>query len=423
MTSDSDAPLPSPDLGPNPGPASGPNDWSSTPAAQRPGPDWFKRFILDYNPFFLLSALCMLLGSLLLTNSLSWSPVRLERVLLLTATVNVYELILVGLGLFLVVRRNARRDAGILLVLEAFFLVDVAFLNAELFAIDRWVGLIANVGLLTLAVVKLAVIFHVLRVPLTSPIAACLVGEIVALYALPGVLKFYAAAGDGTLPALAMLTVWWGIALLGAAIYYASRHVHVHVPLLGWFAPFTAIVAGVSLLAHAGTQQWVYDLGYYGAHLAPMLALAAFVLCHRTTTVPVGLGLALGALMAAGRYPSSLAFELFDHRITPVHVTLVMVYVAMAWTLARAIFAWAMTMGVGVAAVALFGPAPSSVAAGLRIWAEWVWGGMVGVFQMLRPRTQTHWGVVSVAMSFVFLAIGAVISLLRKERPTPTPET
>src|SRR5690349_21490416 len=72
----------------------------------------------DRNPFYLLSAMCMLFGCLALTNSTSWSPIKLQRILILTATLNFYELLLIGLALFLIVRRGLRRDAMILLILE-----------------------------------------------------------------------------------------------------------------------------------------------------------------------------------------------------------------------------------------------------------------------------------------------------------------
>ena len=77
------------------------------------------RFIADHNPFFLLSAVCMLGGCLALTNSLSWSPIRLQRLVALVITLNVYELILIGLALFLIVKRRLARDGTILLMLEA----------------------------------------------------------------------------------------------------------------------------------------------------------------------------------------------------------------------------------------------------------------------------------------------------------------
>ena len=67
------------------------------------------RFIIDHNPFFLLSAVCMLGGCLALTNSLSWSPIRLQRLLMLVVTLNIYEALLIALAIFLIAKRRLAR--------------------------------------------------------------------------------------------------------------------------------------------------------------------------------------------------------------------------------------------------------------------------------------------------------------------------
>src|SRR5438552_15522935 len=112
------------------------------------------RFIIDHNPFFLLSAVCMLGGCLALTNSLSWSPIRLQRLLMLVVTLNIYEALLITLAIFLIAKRRLVRDCTILLMLEAFFLVDVTFLHAELFAASLRIGLVVNSIILVLAIAK-----------------------------------------------------------------------------------------------------------------------------------------------------------------------------------------------------------------------------------------------------------------------------
>src|SRR5438093_12615781 len=128
-------------------------------------PPWWRRhsslwqFVVDHNPFFILSAVCMLGGCLALTNSLSWSPIPLRRVMVLVITLNIYELMLIALAIFLIAKRRLTRDGTILLMLEAFFLVDVTFLNSELFTASLRVGTIVNAILLLLAIVKVTAIF------------------------------------------------------------------------------------------------------------------------------------------------------------------------------------------------------------------------------------------------------------------------
>src|SRR6266699_1904355 len=97
----------------------------SSPDSPRPmrragGP--LLRLIVDRNPFFLLSAVSMFAG---------------VRVIL--AALNLYEALVIGLALFLITRRDQRRDGWILLSIEALFLVDLTLLNSELFTANlRW---------------------------------------------------------------------------------------------------------------------------------------------------------------------------------------------------------------------------------------------------------------------------------------------
>ena len=90
------------------------------------------RLLVEYNPFYLISAMFMLAGLFSLNDSLDWSPLPVGNVLILIATLNVYEMLLIGLALYLH-HRGVRRDATMLLVIEAFFLVDAGFLNSEIF--------------------------------------------------------------------------------------------------------------------------------------------------------------------------------------------------------------------------------------------------------------------------------------------------
>src|SRR5438045_9286315 len=102
------------------------------------------RFLFRTNPFYLLSAVCMLGGCLALTNSLSWTSIGLGRLLALIATLNLYAVLPLGLGLYVLARRGNVRDGLVLLFLEALFLVDAAFLDGEVFASDAAVGRIAH---------------------------------------------------------------------------------------------------------------------------------------------------------------------------------------------------------------------------------------------------------------------------------------
>lgn len=86
-----------------------------------------RAFLVHQNPFYLLSALCMLGGCYGLNSGLGVRTGELWKLLGLIAALNAYEAILIGLGLYLIKRRRIVRDGRTLLLLESAFLADVAF--------------------------------------------------------------------------------------------------------------------------------------------------------------------------------------------------------------------------------------------------------------------------------------------------------
>src|SRR5262245_48674754 len=105
------------------------------------------RFFADNNPFYVLSAACMLTGIFLLNNSLTWTPLPKHNLLVLIVTLNIYELMLVALAALLV-QRSIIRDAVGVLVIEALFMADGGFLNMEIFTADVRLGLAVNIVLM-----------------------------------------------------------------------------------------------------------------------------------------------------------------------------------------------------------------------------------------------------------------------------------
>src|SRR6476659_7121791 len=67
---------------------------------------WLVRLVAEHNPFYLLSAACMLASCLALTNTVTWNPIATRRLLTLIVTLNLYEAALLGIALFLVTRRR-----------------------------------------------------------------------------------------------------------------------------------------------------------------------------------------------------------------------------------------------------------------------------------------------------------------------------
>ena len=81
---------------------------------------------------------------------------------LLTVLRNSTELLLVGLGLYLIARRDRPRDGVMLLALEAIFLADVGFLASEAYQESLTAGLLVSGVLLALGAAKLVAIFRTL---------------------------------------------------------------------------------------------------------------------------------------------------------------------------------------------------------------------------------------------------------------------
>src|SRR4051794_38465425 len=77
------------------------------------------RFVVDRNPFFLLSAVCMFAGCRVIIAALGVSPGEIRKLVGLIGVLNLYELLLIALALFLIKARGQNRDGWILLAIEA----------------------------------------------------------------------------------------------------------------------------------------------------------------------------------------------------------------------------------------------------------------------------------------------------------------
>jgi hypothetical protein len=378
------------------------------------------RLLVDHNPFYLLSALCMLGGLLTLTNSLSYSPIPQRHLLMLIATLNCYELLLVTLALWLIASRKLIRDGSILLGIEAVFLVDTAMLNAELFTVDPRLGAVVNLGLLLLAAAKLALIFRVLRVQ--SPGAYGLIlATLFLLFALPGIFKEVANHDNGRLSSLAIYGAWWAIGLL--PVFFAmvfrrpdglakERRPQAHGRLVLTFVLF----AFASTLIHLRLSNWVYQVGWEWANLSPLVLGVAVCVGSLDTHVPTlalrmrtQLALPLLAVALSLRFSSDLLFSIGPLALSPMRVAFAgatLVYLHGLWMHRHVYFVIA--SGICLAFIGV-GASPDTA----RQNVEFVWNWLVSNCRRFQPRTASDWGVLSIVASFVLLLIGAAVSILR----------
>lgn len=391
------------------------------------------KFLNDYNPFYLLSACCMLFGVFAMNDSLDWSPIPMSQLLTMIVTLNVYEAMLIALATFLL-RRGIKRDALILLVIEAFFLADVGFLNMEVFARSPWVGLFVNTFVLAAAVVKVALVFRAAGVSLVDGKFAFVVIQLGVLFAVPGIFAIVAQPLDQKLPMFAVYAGWWlaGALPVAYATLVGSADVFRRRPD-GRPGGAEQIVARVmlavpmlSLIAHLCLANWVYKVAFHPLNFAPLLLGLAVAIGHcdqhaATLAWRMRMQLALpfcAIALSAIRFPSELTLQLGGNGapgtglgITPLRTALVasaLVYLDGLWLHRHAYFAWGAGMCLAFAGM---GHSVGSINDNSLHMAK----SSANAFERLIPKTLFAWGFVSVVAAFVLLAVGAMISMLRKD--------
>jgi hypothetical protein len=366
------------------------------------------QLFFDYNPFYLLSAMCMLAGIFALNNALRWSPLPLKNILYLIATLNVYEGMLIALGIFLL-RRGLMRDAMTLLVIEAFFLVDAGFLNSEIFTLNFSAGLIVNAALLILATIKVAAIFRALNISLTDLRYALVLAQMFILLAAPGWFKYFADHHNGALSPSNLYAFWWivGVIVICCAIAMNRRDSNHR-----WIINTFILLPVISLIAHLSTSNWVFKVDWFSANLSPLvLGLAVAVgIRNQYQTISqartrAALLLPLLAILLAAPTVYQLNFNVLKISITPLRLTLIAAALVYAHLLIHhKIF-------LAIAAIVFI------TAASLGDSFDEIYENLAKILSILLPDSTTKWGVISVIAAFVMLALGTMLSLAKS--PTP----
>ena len=374
------------------------------------------RLLAQYNPFYLLSAGCMLLGCFMLNDALNWSPLPQDNLLILILTLNVYEAALITLGLVLV-KRGLVRDGVFLFVLEALFLADVGFLNSELFTTDVRLGLVVNGILLWLGAVKLGIVFAGLGLRLRSGTFAFAVVQLAVLTAVPGLFADVASRSRvGELPAFTIYGAWWAVGLV-PVLYAVLVRTDYLTPVQLRVVRALLVLPFVSLGAHLCVANWVYGVTFHAANLAPLL-LGMTVLAGRydphVTTLDARMRIQLAVpllAIACAMIGSAPELTIFPDALglTPLRLTLLaasLVFLDGWWMHRHPLFLAA--AAVSFAAGSL-GPAIRSLAGSASDFGSFLSESLY----RLMPTTPAQWGLVSVVAAFVLLGIGAVISLAR----------
>jgi hypothetical protein len=397
------------------------------PRIMRPRPTLF-RLVAEHNPFYLMSAACMLASCLALTNTVTWNPIATRRLLTLIVTLNLYEAALLAIALFLVSGRRNPRDGRMLLLLQAFFLADFTFLNAEIATSsgDFGIGLIVNGVLFVLAAIKIGLVLHVLRPTFTLIQYGFVLLQLAILFAMPSVFRWVNLHRHEIGPR-DFYALWWIVALLPAVYELLSRidgrrAVPLSVAGRAQAAPTTTYLAlpYLSLLTHFGILHYVYNIGFYAAHAAPVLLGLTLVLnrLNPTTLVPRRDLLILRFLLPMAAVLVSLGrlfeFPLHDTypfiTLTPLNLALDGAFLTYVWCFLRPnarlfLGTWAVAKSLYI-----FGPTQRQMAR----WFDSSWEWATTSTERMMPKTVADWGLLGLVGSFAFLALGFGVSLSRR---------
>ncbi len=385
------------------------------PAAS-PGSRLF-RILRAQNPFYLLSALCMLAGCWLLAGSVTGAEhaARLARVWTLSGLLNLYELLLVGLGVFLI-RRGFERDGRMLLLLEMAFLADATNLHAEGWALGLGTGLAMSSAALALGATKAFIVVRGLGLRPSARALAAFAAAMIALLGAPGLLALMNRTGMTM--ELPIHGVWWLLSAAALAVFLLLRGQGAGQPALARL--LGRALAGAllgSLLVHTVAASWVHAAGFRLSHLAPLMAALAVIalrmepgrLFGQRGLKALRAGLAGAALLFGAAFPEALAADLpgLDGvTFSPLRGVLLALAAACLWDfLARR--GWLRAAAAGLFFLAAC--AGHSVASDLETWL-WLAGKVL-------PRTAGQWGAAALAAAFVLLAVGAARSLGRGKVP------
>ncbi len=339
-------------------------------------------FFVHHNPFYLLSALCMVAGCYSLNSDLGTRTGELPKLLALIGTLNCYELILIGLGISLIRRRGAIRDGRTLLLLEAPLLVDLAFLNAEVASVSFGVGLIINLVLLTLALVKIAMIVRGLSGRWLNRSSIFILLQLGMLFLLPSVFKHLEHGMSPTVDQF--YAAWWAAGLLLASGHALSRwsggaampepRIWTTMRRVYSTLPFIAIVA------HLGMLHWVYGVRFYTGDTAPVLLGLAVCLAlvrpmhpeRRAWVNIVRVSLLLLSVGTSFWDPAPLNIRITARFfLTPFALTAAVAYLVFIYCYLRRYATFFVSVGAMSAVMYLFGPTLQAMVTVIdAVWRE-----------------------------------------------------
>jgi hypothetical protein len=354
----------------------------------------------------------MLAGCYAINSGLAPRTGDLPKLLALIGTLNLYEAAVIALGLYLV-RRGILRDGRTLLLLEAPFLVDLAFLYADAGSVSVAGGFVLNLFLLALGLLKVGIILRVLCGRTWFRSFAFIALELAILFLMPSVLAHF-EHHDNLTPAH-FYAAWWVtgalLALYGIPGWFPSAtSVDVPHPLQIAMHRIYTLLPLASLVVHLWMQHWVYRVEFTGGDLSPLLigaTLALNALVRRTDIKRLQIVLPLVAMSLAVHFSPETHWRIGRAPITPAFITGAAAYVAYVFCLFPRLALPLLSGGAAATAFALFGPTLQQLCFAIAS----AWHCATSTASRLLPQTAIQWGITAVGSGFAFLILGAGISL------------
>ncbi len=353
------------------------------------------------NPFYALSASAMLLGCFMLSRALELEAGKLRGLLVLILVLQLYELLLVGFGTFLVRSGRAPRDGLVVLAIGSVFLLNATGLSAECVTADRRVGAFVTLAIAALGVLKLGWVR--LKVPelLSDRVAVLLGAHVAAILAIP-VLTAELAAARALTPVV-LYGLWWTTAALPLARAALRDATQAQTGASTRAHAVWASVPLVMVLWSLWSIGYIHTLEFHAAFLTPLLLGLALTLRPDRQVLRLALP-ALAVLMSLGA-GSELHVAALGSEVSPLRLAMVaagLVWLYLGW---RDRDPWLAALSIGGAAAFLFGPQAARLARSIvRILSESL------------PRDRFGWGALTVIAAFVLLAAGARRSLQGEPR-------
>jgi hypothetical protein len=349
------------------------------------------------NPFYGISAAAMLFGCYMVNHALGLEPGRLGKLLTLMGVLQVYEGLLIALGVYLVATRRAPRDGVTVLVLETLFLLDATLLATECVTASSSVGSAVAVVLVALAVGKLALMRHFLPHTLPQPVAVLLGLQAVVVFGLPVVAVQLASAR--LLAPVSFYGLWWltlALPLAQKKMREASASAHQGA---GRDHAVWTWVPALSVLIHLAALGWIHQVAFHLAFLAPFL-LGLAVCAKREQVVRQIVLPAFAALVSLGQ-AEALGFPLLGTAgpwISPLRLATLgaaAAYALLAW---RHGYRWLAALAAACGLAGVLGTSLSSIGEAVTE--------VLRLAGRLVPRDALGWGLSGVVGAFVFLALG-----------------